>query len=161
MQVVEQLKRMSEERFLALYESLAQQGFGPLDRQVAVSLKFRPQAIRKLPMAQRAKRARTLVLAGGKGELAYDLLGSYLMKKDKELITAFLDKTGVEHNDGMIEDLDEHEPAPDKIAPAVAELDTEHDPEDVTSYLAMCATQWPEITELDALWRERAGVPTA
>ena len=35
MPVLEELQRMSEERFLAIYEALAQQGFGPLDGEVA------------------------------------------------------------------------------------------------------------------------------
>ena len=51
------LKTLSTERFLEIYAGLEVQGFGPLDREVAQSLKFRPQAIQKLPMAQRAKRA--------------------------------------------------------------------------------------------------------
>ena len=35
MQVLDELKRMSDERFLSLYEALAQNGFGPLDGEVA------------------------------------------------------------------------------------------------------------------------------
>ncbi len=58
MQVIEQLKAMKEERFLAIYDQLAQDGYGPLDGEVAKVLKFRPQAIRKLPMPKRAKTAR-------------------------------------------------------------------------------------------------------
>ena len=50
MAVLEQLQRLSDERFLSIYESLSERGFGPLDGEVAKALKFRPQAIRKLPM---------------------------------------------------------------------------------------------------------------
>ena len=35
MQVLDQLRVLSDERFLVIYESLAQQGFGPLDGEVA------------------------------------------------------------------------------------------------------------------------------
>ena len=115
MQVVDELRRMSDERFQALYETLAQNGFGPLDGEVAKALKFRPQAIRKLPIAQRAKRARALLLRANNAELAYELFGSYLMKTCKELITDFLDATGVEHEDGMIHSVEESKPAADKI----------------------------------------------
>ena len=155
MQVLTQLKSMSPERFLAIYSSLEVDGFGPLDAEVAKSLKFRPVAVTKLPMAQRAQRARMIMEATGNAELAYEVFGAYLLKNKKELVTGFLDKTGVEHNDGMIEDIEKGVPAKTKIAGAVKELDETFPPEDVTLYLSMCAQQWSQIPELDALWKKR------
>jgi hypothetical protein len=156
MQVLAQLKKMSPERFLAIYQSLEMNGYGPLDAEVAKSLKFRPQAVKKLPMNQRAKRARMLIETAGNAELAYELLGTYLLKHHKGLVTGFLDKTGVKHEDGMIENLDSDLPAKDKIAGAVDELDKEFEADDVTIYLAMCAQQWAQVAELDRIWRGRA-----
>lgn len=156
MNVIEELNRLDDSRFLAMYESLVQNGFGPLDGEVAKSLKFRPQAIRKLPMAQRAKRARTLL--GRNPELTYEFFGGYLMQNHKELVTGFLDKTGVEHEDGMLQDLQTARPAPDKLAGTIKELDGDFAPEDVTLYLSMCSDQWSDIEELATIWRERAGV---
>lgn len=155
MQTLEQIRATSDERFLAMYEALAQQGFGPLDAEVAKVLKFRPQAIRKLPMAQRARRAKALVLATKNAELAYEFLGSFLLKERKDLVTAFLDATGVAHEDGMIQDLEGALPDKAKLAGAVKELDAKFPPEDVTAYLAMCAQQWPQSAELEKLWRSR------
>lgn len=155
MQVVDELRRMTDERFLSLYESLAQNGFGPLDGEVAKALKFRPQAIRKLPMAQRARRARAILLQANNAELTYELFGSYLLKTRKQLISSFLDETGVEHDEGMIGNVEEDRPAVDKLDAAVAKLDGEHPEGDVTLYLSMCATQWHAIAELDAAWRRR------
>jgi hypothetical protein len=143
MAVLEHLHAMSPERFLALYQSLERDGYGPLDGEVASSLHFRPQSIRKLPMEQRAKRARMLIESGRKAELAYEILGGYLMKTCKELVTAFLDATGVKHEAGMIEDVETAKPDPARIAPAVADLDARFAPEDVTLYLVLCAEQWP------------------
>ena len=157
MQVVEQLQRLSEERFLTIYTSLAQQGFGPLDAEVAKALHFRPQAIRNLPMAQRAKRARAILISKKNNELCYELFGSYLIKERRELVTAFLDATGVKHEAGMIEDLDHNVPTAAKLDAALADLDKKFAPEDVTLYLSMCAEQWPQVPELDASWRKRAG----
>jgi hypothetical protein len=91
-------------------------------------------------------------------QLCYDLFGAYLMKERKELVTGFLDATGVAHEDGMLEDLDESRPAADKVREAVSSLDQSFDKDDVTLYLSMCAEQWPDIEEIDALWRERSGV---
>lgn len=159
-QVLEQLRMLDDERFLAMYESLAENGFGPLDGEVAKALKFRPQAIRKLPMQQRARKAQRILDSNTNVELAYEIFGGYLMKKSRELIPDFLDATGVEHDEGMIQDLNEAKPAPDKLGAAVEELDKKYEPADVTLYLSMCAGQWPEVSEIDALWRERSGAAT-
>jgi hypothetical protein len=155
MQVIDQLKAMSAERFLAIYSSLDQHGFGPLDGEVAKSLRFRPQAIRKLPMATRAKRAKQILETSGNSELTYELIGGYLLKNCKELVTEFLDATGVKHEDGMIEDVDASQPDKKKIKSVVAELDKKYAPDDVTLYLAICAEQWPTVTELQELWEAR------
>ena len=45
MQVIQQLKQMSEDRFLHIYDTLSKDGFGPLDGEVAAALKFRPHTI--------------------------------------------------------------------------------------------------------------------
>lgn len=156
MQVLEQLERLSEARFLVLYAALVRDGFGPLDGEVAKVMKFRPQAVRKLPLEQRAKRARSLITRAQNSELAYELFGSYLLTKAKPLVTDFLDATGVPHQDGMIDDVATARPLPEKISAAITALDQKYDPADVTLYLAMCAEQWPQVPELDSLWRLRA-----
>lgn len=155
MQVLAQLKSLTPDRFLEIYASLEKDGFGPLDAEVAHSLKFRPIAVKKLPMAQRAKRARTLLESTRNTELAYELFGAYLIKKNRKLVTDFLDKTGVAHEDGMLQDVETAVPQADKIPGALQALDGEFPPADVTLYLAMCAYQWPQVPQLDALWKKR------
>lgn len=156
MKVIEELKAMDEERFLALYEDLSQHGFGPLDGEVAKVLRFRPQAIRKLPFPQRARKARQLLISRSNAELCYELFGSWLIQKRRELVTGFLDATGVKHEEGMIEDLDHNQPDALKLGSAVKDLDTRFESRDVTLYLSIAAEQWPSLGELDALWRSRS-----
>lgn len=156
MQVLDQLKKMSPERFLAIYQSLEMNGYGPFDGEVAKVMKFRPMAIKKLPMDQRAKRARMIIENARNAELAYELFGAYLIKNHKGLVTGFLDKTGVAHEDGMLTDVDSAVPAKDKVQGAIAELDKEFPPEEVTLYLAIAAQQWSQVPELDALWKKRS-----
>ena len=156
MQVIEQLKKMDDERFLTIYEALEQQGFGPLDNEVAKAMKFRPHAIRKVPMNQRARRAKRLLEGAANAEMCYEIFGSYLIKEHKELVTGFLDLTGVEHEEGMIQNTEEVMPAGDKVADAVKELDGKFDGSDVTLYLSICAEQWPQVAELQELWATRA-----
>jgi len=155
MVVLEHMKGMSPERFLSIYQSLERQGFGPLDADVARSLRFRPQAIRKLPMEQRAKRARMLIESTKNENLAYEIIGGYLLKTCRELVIGFLDATGVKHQDGMIEDIEGAKPAHEKIAGAVAELDRKFAKDDVTLYLVLCAEQWPEEKEFGKLLEGR------
>jgi len=155
MKVVEELRAMSDERFLALYTDLSQHGFGPLDGEVAQRLKFRPVAIRKLPFPQRAKHAKAILIARGQAELCYEFFGTWLVQKRLELVTGFLDGTGVPHEKGMLEDLEANRPDVKKLDAVVKELDGKFAPEDVTLYLALAAEQWP-LPELEALWRSRS-----
>ena len=161
MKVIEQLKQFTDEGFLTMYEAMAEQGFGPLDHEVAKALKFRPQAIRKLPMAKRAKKAHSILISRGQAELCYELFGSYLIQKRKDLVTCFLDATGVVHEDGMLEDLEDNQPDVDKIADAVKQLDEKFEPQDVTLYLSIAAEQWPGVEKLDEVWRSRMTAATA
>ncbi len=155
MKVIEELKEMSDERFLEIYTALENQGYGPLDGEVARALKFRPHAIKKLPMVQRAKRARLLLERGANAELCYELFGGYLMKERRALVTDFLDATGVAHEDGMLENTAESKPDSAKLSEAITQLDASYDAADVTLYLSMCAEQWPQVPEIESLWRLR------
>lgn len=157
MPVLEQFRLLSEQRFLAIYQALSEQGYGPLDGEVAKLLKFRPQAIKKIPLEKRAKLAKGWIEQKHNGELCYELFGTYLVRTKKELVTGFLDATGVPHEDGMIADIEKATPAPDKIDAAVKALDEKFGADDVTLYLALCAEQWPGVPELAALWRQRSG----
>lgn len=155
MQVIEELKRMSDERFLEIYQGLEDHGFGPLDGEVAKVLKFRPQAIRKVPMPQRARRAKALLERRSNAELAYELFGSYLLKNKKELVTRFLDGTGVEHEDGMIQNLESAQPDPAKLPAVLEELDRDFGRDDVTLYLSIAAEQWSGVPEIQEAWKAR------
>jgi len=157
MAVLEHFALLSEQRFLAIYEALSEQGFGPLDGEVAKLLKFRPQAIKKVPIEKRAKLAKNWIQQKHNAELCYELFGTYLVRTKRELVTGFLDATGVPHEDGMINDIDKARPDPAKIPAAVAELDGKFGADDVTLYLALCTEQWPGVPELAALWKQRSG----
>ena len=154
--VLQQLDQMTGEQFLAIYEALSDRGFGPLDANVATALKFRPHAIRKLPLVQRAKKAKSLILSSSDAETAYELFGSFLVKHHKELITDFLDATGVPHEEGMIEDLHAAVPDGEKLESALSALDEKFERDHVTIYLSMCSQQWPESESVCEAWKARA-----
>ena len=154
MAVLEQLEKLSDASFLNLYETLSEKGFGPLDSEVAKALKFRPQAIKKLPIQKRAQHAKRILLRNNNAELCYELFGTYLMRDRKELVTGFLEATDVPHEDGMLEDTDKA-PDPTKLGPAIQELDGKFEPDDVTLYLALAVEQWPQSSELKDVWEAR------
>jgi hypothetical protein len=158
MAVLEHFRALSEARFLAIYEALSEQGYGPIDGEIAKLLKFRPQAVKKIPLAKRARLAKNWIETRRNSELCYELFGTYLVRTKKELVTAFLDATGVPHQEGMIDDVEAKRPDPAKLEEAVRALDARFGPDDVTLYLAVCAEQWPRSDELVALWRRRAGL---
>jgi hypothetical protein len=159
MAVLEQLKAMSTERFQAIYAALVEQGFGPLDAQVAASLKFRPQAIRKLPLETRCKRARALLERGQNAELTYELFGRYLMRNQPKLVTGFLDATGVAHEEGIVNDVNSAVPEESKVGPAIEALERDFSSEDVALYLSLAAEQWPQVDGLAEAWRQRLAAP--
>jgi len=161
MPVLEHFRTLSEQQFLAIYEALSEKGYGPLDAEVAKLLRFRPQAIKKIPIAKRAKLAKNWIEQKHNAELCYEFFGTYLVQKKKELVTGFLDATGVPHDEGMIENIEAAKPDPAKLEAAVRELDGKFGADDVTLYLALCAEQWPGVPELNALWRARSGVRAA
>ncbi len=156
MKVIEQLKSLTPERFEAIYAALAgqNQGIGPLDMEVAKELKFRPQAIKKLPLAKRAQRAKLMLERSANAELTYEVFGTYLMTGHKQLILDFLDSTEVPHDDGMLKESDA-KPQVAKLNEAISTLDQKYDPADVTLYLSVCAEQWPQVPEVESLWRMR------
>jgi len=156
MPVLEHFRTLNEQRFLSIYEALTEQGYGPLDAEVAKLLRFRPQAIKKIPIAKRAKLAKNWIEQKHNAELCYEFFGTYLVRTKRDLVTGFLDATGVPHKEGMIEDIDGAKPDPQKIDAAVKDLDAKFGADDVTLYLALCAEQWPSVPELVRLWRERS-----
>jgi hypothetical protein len=151
---LEYIAKRDEQRFLAIYEGLLHDGFGPLDGELAKLLKFRPQAIKKLPLPQRARHARNYLLGRKQGDMAYEILGAYLVKHHRALVTDFLDAAGIPHEEGMLE---EDAPLPDEpgIHKAVEALDQKYPREEVTMYLALCGQTWPEVERFGSLWKER------
>lgn len=148
------LTTLDDPRFFQIYEGLSDKGFGPLDGEIAKLLKFRPQAIRKLPLEQRAKHAKAILQRTNNAELCYEVFGTYLMRQHEGLVTGFLDAVGIEHDEGIVEDTSQL-PSADKIPAAVQKLDGEFPPADVTMYLAVSAQTWPEVEAFDELWRDR------
>jgi len=135
------------ERLQAIYEALPDEIRNALDSPIAKALNSRPSSLAKRPVLFKMKALRSFLIKQRDESLAQDILRSYFLGPRKELVTAFLDATGVAHEDGQVED-DEAQPDGKKIPAAVEALLADHSVEDVALYLDVARFQWSEIDEL-------------
>ncbi|MEM7700102.1 MAG: hypothetical protein AAF236_17035 [Verrucomicrobiota bacterium] len=119
---------------------------------LAQNRKLRPVFIQRKPASQQIDWLVKNAKLRGSNEIGEHVLQLWLMKGHQEMLTAFLDGVGIEHDgEGAAEDL------PDKLDPkklkkTVDSLLTKHDPEVVAIYLQIFQAQKPEGWEaLDEL----------
>ncbi len=124
--------------------------------QLARSLKFREETVRKMPAEKKAE-----LLASRIGIPEFDqylemALMAYHTTQKSEMLAAFLDRWGVPHVNGSIEADEYKVPSADEVRAAAKEL-TQFDPVDVKIYLATAGllmadewrdSTWPVVEEL-------------
>jgi hypothetical protein len=117
--------------------------------QLAKSLHFREETIRKMPPEKKAD-----LLASRIGVPEFDqylemALMTYHTTQKNDMLAAFLDRWNVPHENGSIESDEYKVPSVDDVRAAVKEL-TQFDPADVKIYLAtaglLMADQWRDVT---------------
>jgi hypothetical protein len=143
------LTGMSPERLETLYTSLPDGEQAALDVAVARVLNSRVDVARRRPMPMRIKALRAWFQRSRDDDLALDVLRGYLLGPRQQLVTDFLDATGVAHEEGQVED-DDASPDGAKVPEAVQALAAKHDPVDVRLYLEVARRQWPQVPELTA-----------
>ena len=110
---------------------------------LAQALRFREEAVRKLPVDKRAGYLATAVRPGD--SLAGSLLLALHVENRRPMLTAFLDALGIPHADGLIDA--GQEPAPpsaDALSAAADALRTQFPPAEVEVYLATLYAIDPE-----------------
>jgi hypothetical protein len=117
--------------------------------QLAASLHFREETIRKMPPEKKAD-----LLASRIGVPEFDqylemALMTYHTTQKSEMLGAFLDRWGIPHENGSIEADEYRTPAEDEVRGAVTEL-AQFDPLDVKIYLAtaglLMGEEWRAVT---------------
>ncbi|RKY22024.1 MAG: hypothetical protein DRQ55_02435 [Planctomycetota bacterium] len=141
------LTEMPPERLGQIYEALPEPVQRALDTPIGQALNSRPGSVSRRPLALRVKALRSWLTRKRDDGLAGDLLRAYLLGPRKELVAAFLDSTGLEHEDGQLTD-DEAKPDEAKIASTVATLTEAYEPDDVRLYLEIAVLQWPDSEAL-------------
>jgi hypothetical protein len=108
---------------------------------IAQKKKFRPKTVVALDLDRKAKHLASLVSLPD--AIAGRALVLYHLSDQRPLMGAFLDKLGIEHDNGLIKE-DSAKPDADKLAPAAAALGREFPPDDVRLYLTTLLCQDPE-----------------
>jgi hypothetical protein len=135
------------ERLQTIYEALPQEVRSALDSPIAKALNSRPSSLVRRNVAYKVRGLRAFLVKQRDDALAQDIVRSYLLGPRKDMVTAFLEATGVAHEDGQVED-EEAVPEGAKVSAAIEGLMADYDKDDVALYLTVATAQWPDVTEL-------------
>ena len=140
--ILEDTQTNNREVYRALVASMAQ------------AQKMRPVFIGRQPKDRRHKSFVQMLSRAGSEEHAGNLIRGWLFKEHKDLLTGFLGKLGIEHEEGMVNDLPESI-SDDALNAAVNLLIEKYDRELVAGYLtAFNASNENRWGNLDALLAE-------
>ncbi|MCH2384318.1 MAG: hypothetical protein MK293_03560 [Pedosphaera sp.] len=140
--ILEDTQANNREVYRALVASMAQ------------AQKMRPVFIGRQPKERRHKSFVQMLSRTGSEEHAGNLIRGWLFKEHKDVLTDFLGKLGIEHEEGMVDDLPESI-SDDALNAAVDLLIEKYDRELVAVYLtAFNASNENRWGNLDALLAE-------
>lgn len=118
---------------------------------VAQARKLRPVFLQRQPKAARNKMILEAMARPGMSQAADNLLRNWLIKSQTPMLKDFLDACGVEHEDGVVEDLPESI-ADDKLAAGIEAILEKHPKENVLVYLhafnTMNECAWKNLDDL-------------
>ena len=138
-QILEDTQTNNKDVYRALVVSIAQ------------VLKARPEFLSRQPKERRHKSFVQSLSKPGFEEHSGNLIRGWLFKEHKKVLTSFLDKLEIEHEEGMVDDLPETMDD-EKVNSAVDMLLEKHDRELVAVYLtAFNASNADRWDNLDAL----------
>jgi hypothetical protein len=124
--------------------------------QLAKTMHFREESIRKMPLEKKADLLAGRIGAPEFAEAFAIALMQYHTHNQPEMLAAFLDEWGIPHENGSIEVDDYPTPTTDAVRDAAAKL-TQFPPRDVAVYLASAGllmgdewreSAWPVVDEL-------------
>ncbi|MDH3626968.1 MAG: hypothetical protein OEV00_05925 [Acidobacteriota bacterium] len=124
-----------EEAARCAYHENASTSRKEVDQAVAAAIRFRPSAVRQLPVDRRVGYLLSAVHPGD--SLAMTLLIGLHLHGRPQILTKFLDDLEIPHENGAIdEDFDMKPPQRDRLESAIENLLAAHPTEQVEVYLA-------------------------
>ena len=115
------------------------------DTAIATTLRFRPVAVRKLPLDKRVGYLLRAVRADD--SLASTLLLALHLGKRRAMLAAFLDQLGIEHEDGVIQAEDFDPPSAEAMSTAVEAVYEAFPAAEADVYFATLIAMEPEAWE--------------
>ena len=140
------LTDLTAEHFTSIYGALPDDMSRAFDPAIAKILNARLPKIRKTPVAMRAKALRAFLMRDRDDDVAGDILRAYFLGPKLELVTDFLDGTGVKHEKGEVEE--DSEPDGGRVPSTITSMLEDHDRADIALYLQIASQQWPDIEAL-------------
>lgn len=143
---------MSQDRAVSMMRALAKESPGTFRQAVdaaALSIKARPVYMRRQPFEKRAEAVRRALSRVVANPVADELLAVYFLECRKDLLVAWLDLVGLEHQDGMLEqDAPEAPEEATLLAAIEAFLAADDDPDRellLRAFAAQHAVEWPAL----------------
>ena len=115
------------------------------DMAIAATLRFRPVAVRKLPLDKRVGYLLRAVRADD--SLASTLLLALHLGQRRAMLAAFLDQLGIEHEDGVIQVDDFETPTTEQVKAAVEAVYEGFPTDEAEVYFATLIAMEPEAWE--------------
>ena len=132
-----------EEAARCAYNDNAPESRKEVDQAVAAAIRFRPSAVRQLPVDRRVGYLLSAVHPGD--SLAMTLLIALHLHGRSQLLTTFLDDLEIEHDNGAInEGFDLQPPPVERLRKAIDALLAAHPAEQVEVYLASLCVMDPD-----------------
>lgn len=117
----------------------------------ATSLKFRPQFLRKQPLAKRISAIRRSLARPAASELAEELFAVYFLRCRLDLLTSWLDLLGLTHEEGVLTDAEAICPEATTLATIVSSFRARQDPDGdllLRAFASQAAIDWPALDAL-------------
>ena len=115
-------------------------------------MKSRPQYLFRQPIEKRGAAVRRALARVASGPIAEEILATYFLECRKEVLVAWLDGIGLEHEDGVLKDESPACPEEKKLAKQVkAFLGKDDDPDRallLAAFAAQSAIDWPTLDAL-------------
>ncbi len=147
--------RMSPERAESFFEILAEKSPGMFMQAVhaaAGAMKSRPQFLLKQSFPKQAAAVRRAFSRVAAGTVAEEILATYFLECRSEVLTDWLDRIGLEHEDGILKDGNPPQPSEADLQKHVsAYRGKDRDPDRellLQAFAAQSSIDWPALSAL-------------
>jgi hypothetical protein len=137
-----------------IFESLHQankDGYKGAVHATAARRKLRGVFLERKPRVERHEWMRDVLSRPANEDLAIEVLQNWILSVHRDMLGDFLDACGIEHNEGLIDDIPP-QPERDKLDAAVEAIFAKHPPTSVKVYLHLFqptdAQAWPDLDAL-------------